>query len=75
VDRSLSGDHAPFRLDMAGAGALAVDPSVAGRRRRERRRHTRAKRHAPHVDRAAPGAALLTGRRPAPVRREDEVTP
>jgi len=75
VDRGLNGESAPFRLDMAGMGALAVDPSVAGRRRRGRRRHTRAKRHAPQLDGADAGAALLTGRRPTPVRREDEVTP
>jgi hypothetical protein len=69
VDRSLNGEHAPFLLDMAAAGTLAVDPSAAGRRRRERRRKTRAKRHAPHVDEATPGAALLTGRRPTPEGR------
>ena len=74
VDRSLNGEHAPFRLDLAAAGTLAVDPSAAGRRRRERRRNTRAKRHAPHLDEATPGAALLTGRRPTPEGRRDEVT-
>jgi hypothetical protein len=72
VDRSLSGEQAPFRLDLSAAGPLAVDPSVAGRKRRERRRSTRAQRHAPPVDMAAPGAALLTGRRPAPRQDDDE---
>jgi len=75
VDRSLNGGHAAFRLDLAAAGTLAVDPSPSGRERRERRRHTRIRRHAPHVDTAAPGAALLTGGRPAPGPDGAEVAP